>query len=109
MNVRLYLWQRVTAAIMVPMIVVHLAVIFYAVNDRLTAAQILARTQGSIAWGLFYGAFVLLASIHASIGIRNVLSEWGRSQKRRRWRGRIRLRGGIDYSGSARRRSGVLP
>ena len=30
MNVRLYLWQRVTAALMVPLLLVHLAVIFYA-------------------------------------------------------------------------------
>jgi len=78
MNVRLYLWQRGTAAIMVPMILVHLAVIFYAMDRPLTAEQILSRTQGSFAWGLFYGMFVLLASIHASIGIRNVLSEWGK-------------------------------
>ena len=78
MNARLYLWQRATAAIMVPMIAVHLAVIFYATNHRLTATQILARTHGSIAWGLFYGGFVLMASIHASIGARNVLCEWGR-------------------------------
>lgn len=78
MNLRLYLWQRGTAAAMVPMILVHLAVIFYAMNHRLTAAAILSRTQGSIAWGLFYGLFVLLASVHASIGVRNVLAEWGR-------------------------------
>lgn len=76
MSLRLYLWQRATAAIMVPMILVHLAVIFYAMGHRLTAAQILSRTQGSIAWGLFYGVFVLLAAIHASIGVRNVLHEW---------------------------------
>lgn len=78
MNVRLYLWQRATAALMAPMILVHLAVIFYAMGHRLTAAQILSRTQDSIVWGLFYGTFVLLASTHASIGIRNVLCEWGR-------------------------------
>ena len=78
MNARLYFWQRGSAAVMAPMIVVHLAVIFYAASHRLTAAEILSRTRGSIAWGLFYGAFVLLASIHASIGTRNILCEWGR-------------------------------
>ncbi len=77
MNVRLYLWQRGTAAAMVPMILVHLAVIFYVMNHRLTAATILSRTQGSVAWGLFYGVFVLLASIHAAIGVSNILAEWG--------------------------------
>ena len=30
MNVRLYVWQRVTAALMVPLVIVHVAVIFYA-------------------------------------------------------------------------------
>jgi fumarate reductase subunit C len=76
MNVRLYLWQRLTAAIMVPMIMLHLAVIFYATRHGLTAADILSRTRGSVAWALFYGTFVLAASSHASIGIRNILTEW---------------------------------
>ena len=78
MNVRLYFWQRGTAMLLVPMIIVHLAVIFYATDHRLTASAILARTQGSIAWALFYGLFVLLAATHASIGVRNVLREWAR-------------------------------
>jgi fumarate reductase subunit C len=62
---------------MAPMILVHLGVIFYAMRMRLTAADILSRTQGSIGWALFYGAFVILASIHAGIGCRTVLREWG--------------------------------
>ena len=76
MNVRLYLWQRLTAALMVPLLVVHLAVIYYAGTQGLTAADILARTRGSIAWALFYGAFVVAASAHAAVGVRNVLAEW---------------------------------
>jgi succinate dehydrogenase subunit C len=76
MNLRLYLWQRATAAVMAPMILVHLAIIFYATRRGLSAADILARTRGSAGWLLFYGAFVLAAAIHASIGLRNVLSEW---------------------------------
>ena len=76
MNVRLYLWQRATAAVMAPLILVHLAIIFYATQRGLSAADILARTHGSIGWLLFYGVFVLAAAIHASIGVRNVLSEW---------------------------------
>ncbi|HKO08880.1 MAG TPA: succinate dehydrogenase [Alphaproteobacteria bacterium] len=76
MNVRLYLWQRLTAAVMVPMIMLHLALIFYATRQGLTAADILSRTRGSVAWALFYGTFVLAASSHASIGIRNILTEW---------------------------------
>jgi fumarate reductase subunit C len=30
MNVRLYLWQRGTAAVMLPLVLLHIAVIFYA-------------------------------------------------------------------------------
>lgn len=76
MNVRLYLWQRGTAALMLPLILVHLAVIFYATRQGLTAADILGRTQGSITWALFYATFVFAAAIHASIGVRNILTEW---------------------------------
>jgi fumarate reductase subunit C len=76
MNVRLYIVQRGTAALMVPLIAVHIALIFYAMSNGLSAAEILGRTRGSIAWGLFYGLFVLAASAHAAIGVRNVLAEW---------------------------------
>ena len=76
MNVRLYVWQRATAAIMAPLVLIHIAVIFYATRHGVSAADILARTRGSIAWASFYGLFVLAVSIHASIGVRNVLTEW---------------------------------
>jgi succinate dehydrogenase subunit C len=76
MNVRLYLWQRATAAVMAPLVVTHIAVILYATRHGMSAAEILARTRGSIAWAAFYGLFVLAVSIHASIGVRNILSEW---------------------------------
>ena len=76
MNVRLYLWQRLTAALMAPLVLVHLAVIFYATRHGLTAADILARTRGSVAWGLFYGLFVAAVAVHAPIGLRTVLAEW---------------------------------
>jgi fumarate reductase subunit C len=76
MNVRLYLWQRLTAAVMAPLVLVHVVVIFYATRKGLSAADILARTRGSITWASFYGAFVVAAAIHATIGVRNVLSEW---------------------------------
>ncbi len=75
-EIRLYIVQRATAVLMVPFILVHVAVIFYAVSDGLSAEQILARTGGSIGWGLFYSVFVLLASAHGAIGVRSVLREW---------------------------------
>jgi fumarate reductase subunit C len=76
MNLSLYLWQRGTAALMAPMVLVHLVVIFYASRHGLSAADILGRVRGSVGWGGFYALFVIAASIHAGIGIRNVLAEW---------------------------------
>jgi fumarate reductase subunit C len=76
MNVRLYLLQRATAAVMAPLVLVHLALIFYATRRGLSAAEILGRTRGSIGWGLFYGLFVLAAATHAAIGLRSVVAEW---------------------------------
>ena len=76
MNVRLYVWQRATAALMVPLVVVHVAVIFYATRHGLSAADILGRTHGSMMWAAFYGAFVVAVAIHAPIGVHNVLVEW---------------------------------
>ena len=83
MNVRLYLWQRATAALMVPLVLLHVAVIFYATRNGMTAADVLSRTRGSIVWASYYGLFVAAASIHAAIGVRNVLTEWSPLTDRR--------------------------
>ena len=76
MTVRLYVLQRATAALMVPLIVIHLAVIFYATRQGLSAADILARTRGSFLWGGLYVLFVACAAVHGAIGIRAVVREW---------------------------------
>ncbi len=76
MSLRLYLAQRISAAVMLPLILVHLGTILYAVDAGLTAAEILARTRGSLFWGGFYGLFVAAAAVHAAIGLRSVLGEW---------------------------------
>lgn len=83
MNVRLYVWQRLTAALMAPLVLVHIAVIFYATRQGMTAADILARTRGSVIWASFYGVFVVAAAVHAAIGVRNVLTEWSPLDDRR--------------------------
>ena len=83
MTMRLYLLQRATAALMVPLVAVHIAVIFYASRQGMTAADILTRTHGSIVWASYYGFFVAAASIHAAIGVRNVLTEWSPFTDRR--------------------------
>jgi fumarate reductase subunit C len=80
-EIRLYILQRTTALMMVPFILAHLFIIFYATSNGLSAAEILGRTQGSFGWGLFYGLFVVLAAVHGAIGLRTVLREWGRWSK----------------------------
>ena len=82
MNVRAYVWQRGTAALMAPLVLIHLAVIFYATRRGLSANDILGRTHGSIAWASFYGVFVAAAAIHAAIGARNILVEWAPVRER---------------------------
>lgn len=77
MSFRLYILQRASAAILAPLVLAHLVVIFYATGQGLSAAAILARTRGSIGWALFYGVFVLAAAVHGAIGVRNVAAEWG--------------------------------
>jgi fumarate reductase subunit C len=83
MSFRLYLWQRASALVLAPLVLVHLIVIFYATANGISAASILARTKGSIGWGLFYSVFVLAAAIHGAIGVRNVFAEWGPEPMRR--------------------------
>ena len=76
MTVRLYILQRATAALMVPLIAVHLVTMLYAIHGGLSAAEILGRTRASWGWALFYGVFVLAASVHGAIGVRAVAVEW---------------------------------
>ncbi len=77
----LFIAQRVTAMILAPLVIIHLGLILLAVRGSLTGAEILARTQGSIGWALFYVLFVVAASVHAPIGLRNILVEWTRLSK----------------------------
>jgi fumarate reductase subunit C len=76
MSIHLYLMQRVSAAILAVLVLVHLAVIAYAVRDGLSAEEILSRTRGSLAWGFFYGLFAVTVAVHGSIGMRDILLEW---------------------------------
>lgn len=80
-EVSLFFLQRASALIMAPLVLIHLVVIIYAVKSGLSAEAILARTRGSFLWAAFYGLFVVAASVHAALGVRAILAEWGR------WRG----------------------
>lgn len=77
LNLRLYMLQRITALLMAPLVLGHLAVMIYAIQGGLSAAEILGRTQGSVLWFLFYGLFVVAVAIHGAIGLRVVAYEWG--------------------------------
>lgn len=74
----LYMAQRLSALVMAPFVIGHIAVMIYAIQGGLSAAEILGRTQGSVFWALFYSSFVIAVSIHAAIGLRGILSETGR-------------------------------
>ena len=76
LDLRLYMAQRLSALVMAPLVVGHIAVMIYAVQDGLSAAEILGRTRGSLFWALFYGGFVVAVSIHAAIGLRTIICEW---------------------------------
>jgi len=75
-EVRLWVAQRVTAMVLAVCVTVHLVTIIMAVRGGLTAAEILGRTRGSVAFAVFYGVFLLAAAIHVGVGLRNVASEW---------------------------------
>jgi len=78
----LWIAQRGTAALLAVCVLVHLITMTVAVQGGLTAAEILGRTRGNLAWAAFYGLFVLAVAIHAPIGLRTVAGEW------LQWRGR---------------------
>jgi fumarate reductase subunit C len=82
MTAILFLVQRVSAMTLAFFVTVHLVTIIYAVRGGLTAGEVLARTRENHAFFAFYVLFVLAVSIHAPIGLRNILHEWTG------WRGR---------------------
>lgn len=87
MNIRtqVLLWgaQRISAMVLALCVLVHLVTIIYAVRNGLSAAEILGRTRGNVAWASFYVLFVAAAAVHAPIGLRSILSE------ALGWRGRL--------------------
>lgn len=77
-----FLLQRASAIVLIPLVVGHLVIIVLAVQNGLTGEEILARTRGSLGWGLFYGAFVIAIAVHGVVGVQAVLQEWlGMSRK----------------------------
>lgn len=75
---RRWYWQRVSAMVLGLCVAVHLGVMIYAVRGGLSAAEILARTQGSAAFAAFYALFVLACAVHVPIGVATIAREWWR-------------------------------
>ena len=75
LEVWLFIVQRLTAMVLGPLVIVHLATMIYAIQGGLSAAEIMGRTQGSLIWGLVYGLFVTAAALHGAIGLRQIARE----------------------------------
>ena len=75
-EIKFWVAQRATAVVLALCVAVHLVTLVYAVRGGLSAAEILGRTRGSIAWGTFYSVFVIAAAVHGAIGLRTVAAEW---------------------------------
>ena len=74
-EVRLWYWSRISAMALSFFVLVHLAVIIYAVHGGLTGTQILGRTHGNLAFGAFYALFVLACAVHVPYGLARILRE----------------------------------
>ena len=71
----LFYIQRLSGGIVAVCLAVHLVAIFNAIQGGLTVAEMQQRLQGSEFWFSLYSIFIVGAVIHASIGLRNILTE----------------------------------
>ena len=69
-------WQRISAMVLAVCVLVHLAVMIYAVRGGLSAAEILGRTQGNWGFAAFYAVFVIGCAVHVPVGLANIAREW---------------------------------
>ena len=73
---KLWYWQRISAMVLALCVIVHVAIMIYAVRGGLTGAEILGRTRGSVSFAAFYGVFVLACAVHVPVGLMRVAEEW---------------------------------
>ena len=73
---RRWAWQRGSAAVLALCVLVHLAVMVYAVRGGLSAAEILERTRGHGGFAAFYAVFVVACAVHVPIGLATIAREW---------------------------------
>ena len=81
-QVRRWYWMRITSVLLAVCVLIHLATITYALRGGLSAADILGRTRGSVAFAAFYAVFVLSCAIHVPIGLATVVEEWSGASPR---------------------------
>ena len=72
----LWVADRASTAVLAVCVLVHLVTIIYAVRSGLSAAEILGRTRGNLAWLVFYAVFVVAVAVHAPLGLRSVLFQF---------------------------------
>ena len=73
---RLWYLQRISAMVLAICVLIHIAVIIYAVRGGLSGAEILGRTHGNWPVGLFYAVFVIACAVHLPIGLAKIAEEW---------------------------------
>jgi len=72
---KLWLAHRISGMALGFFVMVHLAGMIIAIQGGLSSSEILQRTSGNYAWGLFYSLFTIAAAVHSSIGLRTVARE----------------------------------
>ena len=76
LQARLWYGQRLSAMVLALCVVIHIGVIIFAVRNGLSGAEILGRTRGNFAFGVFYALFVLACAVHVPIGLLKIAEEW---------------------------------
>jgi fumarate reductase subunit C len=79
---RRWYWQRISAMVLALCVLVHLAVMIYAVRGGLSAAAILGRTRGNWGFAAFYSVFVIACAVHVPVGLANIAQEWAGLRER---------------------------
>jgi len=75
LQAKLWYYQRISAMVLALCVAVHLIIIYIAVQDGLTANEILGRTRGNWAFALFYEIFVLACFVQGTMAVIGVV--WG--------------------------------
>lgn len=68
--------QRLASLVLLACVLVHLAVMVYAVRGGLSAAELLGRTRGSWGFGAFYLVFLAACVLHVPPGLATIAEEW---------------------------------